>query len=276
MEWPGVDMTEKMRVCLAGATGWTGRALVSAIRDSDAFQITGAVARRSAGSDLGLAIGGPALGVTVSATIQEALKAETDVFIDYSHPTVVKGHVLAALRQRVPAVIGTSGLSPSDFQDIQEAAEAQGLGVIAAGNFSITAALAKHFSLMAARYLPHWEIIDYAQADKPDVPSGTTQELAEALACVRKNEMVKPVDQLLGPKEARGARVAGTQIHSIRLPGYTLAFEALFGLADERLTIRHDAGTSAGPYVAGTLLAAEQVVKVQGLIRGLDKLLLHG
>jgi 4-hydroxy-tetrahydrodipicolinate reductase len=139
-------MTAKIRVCLAGATGWTGRALVSAIRDSDAFQVTSAVARRSAGLDLGLAIGGTALGVAVSATIQEALKAETDVLIDYSHPTVVKDHVLTALRNRVPAVIGTSGLSPSDFQEIQKAAETQGLGVIASGNFSITAALAKHFT----------------------------------------------------------------------------------------------------------------------------------
>ncbi len=266
-------MAEKIRVCLAGATGWTGRALVSAIRDSEAFQITGAVARRSAGLDLGLAVGGSAMGVTASVTIQEALMAETDVLIDYSHPTVVKGHVLTALRHRVPAVIGTSGLSASDFQDIQQAAEAQGLGVIAAGNFSITAALAKHFSLIAARYLPHWEILDYAQADKPDVPSGTTQELAEGLASVRKNKIVKPVDHLLGPKEARGASVAGTQIHSIRLPGYTLAFETLFGLPDERLTIRHDAGTGARPYVAGTLLAAERVLKIQGLIRGLDNLL---
>jgi 4-hydroxy-tetrahydrodipicolinate reductase len=266
-------MTEKIRICLVGATGWTGRALVSAIRDSDAFQITGAVARRSAGLDLGLATGGAALGVTVSAIVQDALKAKTDVLIDYSHPTVVKDHVLMALRHRVPAVVGTSGLSPSDFQEIQKAAEAQGLGVIAAGNFSITAALAKRFSLIAAHYLPHWEILDYAQADKPDVPSGTTQELAEGLARVRKNEIVKPVDQLLGPKEARGASVAGTQIHSIRLPGYTLAFETLFGLPDERLTIRHDAGTSAQPYVAGTLLAAKRVLKVQGLIRGLDDLL---
>jgi 4-hydroxy-tetrahydrodipicolinate reductase len=263
----------KLSICLAGATGWTGRALVAAIRDSETFQLTGAVARSSAGQDLGLATGGAALGVTVSATVQEALRARADVLIDYSHPTVVKEHVLTALSLRVPAVVGTSGLSAADFLEIQQAAEAQGLGVIASGNFSITAALAKHFSLIAARYLPHWEILDYAQPDKPDVPSGTTQELAEGLAQVRKNEMIVPVDQLLGPKEARGACVAGTQIHSIRLPGYVLAFETLFGLPDERLTIRHDAGNGARPYVAGTLLAAERVLKVRGVIRGLDNLL---
>lgn len=105
------------------------------------------------------------------------------------------------------------------------------------------------------------------------MPSGTTRELAESLARVRANEMVKPVADLLGPREARGVCVEGTQIHSLRLPGYTLAFETLFGLPGERLTIRHDAGTSAEPYVAGTLLAAERVRTTQGLIRGLDALL---
>lgn len=266
-------MTEKTRVCLVGITGWTGRALATAIRDSEAFRLTGAVARKSAGLDLGLATGGAASGLSVTATVAEALKAGADVLIDYSHPTAVKDHALTALHHGVPVVIGTSGLSPADFRDIEQVAEAKGLGVIAAGNFSITAALAKHFSLIAARYLPHWEILDYAQPDKPDVPSGTTQELAEGLAKVRKNEIIRPVGQLLGPTEARGASVAGTQVHSIRLPGYTLAFETLFGLPDERLTIRHDAGTGAGPYVAGTLLAAERVLKVRGLIRGLDRLL---
>ena len=150
------------------------------------------------------------------------------------------------------------------------------LGVIAAGNFSITAALAKHCALLAARYLPHRELLDYAQADKPDVPSGTTRELAEELARVRSNEILKPIADLLGPQEARGACIEGTPIHSLRLPGYTLAFEALFGLPDERLTIRHDAGTSAEPYVAGTLLAAERVLGVRGLVRGLDTLLFGG
>ena len=268
-------MPDTIRICLVGATGWTGRALVAAIRESGGFRITGAVARTSAGQDLGLATGGSPLGVTISTTVLEALRTGAQVLIDYSHPTVVKDHVLTALRQGVPAVIGTSGLTPADFRDIQAEAEAFGLGVIAAGNFSITAALAKHFSLIAARHLPHWEILDYAQADKPDVPSGTTRELAEELARVRPNEILKPVDQLLGPKEARGASVAGTQIHSVRLPGYTLAFETLFGLPDERLTIRHDAGTGARPYVAGTLLAAERVLKMRGLIRGLDTLLFH-
>ena len=76
--------------------------------------------------------------------------------------------------------------------------------MIAAGNFSITAALAKHFALIAARYLPSWEIIDYAGANKIDAPSGTVQELAEALGQVAHNELALPVEGIHGPKEARG------------------------------------------------------------------------
>jgi 4-hydroxy-tetrahydrodipicolinate reductase len=262
-----------IRVCIAGATGWTGSALVAAVAKSGTFELAGAVARKAAGLDVGTALGGAALGVVIRPTVAEALQAGADVLIDYSHPAAVKANVLAALAAGVPAVIGTSGLSAQDFQELEARAKEQGLGVIASGNFSVTAALAKHCALLSAKYLPYREILDYAQPDKPDVPSGSTRELAECLAQVRPTEMMKPVRELIGPQEARGAEVAGTQVHSLRLPGYTLAFETVFGLPDERLTIRHDAGTSAQPYVAGTLLAAERVLTLKGLIRGLDTLL---
>ena len=62
-------------------------------------------------------------------------------------------------------------------------------------------------------------------------------------------------------------------MHSIRLPSYVIAFETIFGLPDERLTIRHDAGSGAHPYVSDTLLATQKVMEVNGLVRGLDRLL---
>jgi len=57
------------------------------------------------------------------------------------------------------------------------------------------------------------------------------------------------------------------------MPSFVLSAEAIFGLPDERLTIRHDAGSSAAPYVGGTLLAARRVADVVGLVRGIDHLL---
>ena len=105
--------------------------------------------------------------------------------------------------------------------------------------------------------------------------SGTSRELAERMAEVREPEAGRPVDELVGPREARGATVGGAQVHSVRLPGFVVSTEVVFGLPDERLTIRHDAGGSPEPYVAGTLIAARRAPAMVGLTRGLDTLLLE-
>jgi 4-hydroxy-tetrahydrodipicolinate reductase len=262
-----------IRVCVAGVTGWTGGEVARAVLRSREFELVGAIARRSAGRDAGELLGAAGNGVLVAATLEEALARPADVLVDYTSPGSVKARTLEALARGVRVVIGTSGLTAADYLEIERTASEKRLGVVAAGNFSLTAALAKHFSLLAARHLPSWEVLDYAHADKVDAPSGTTRELAEALGEVARNKLAIPVEQTHGEREARGASLGGTQVHSVRLPGYVLAFEVVFGLPHQRLTIRHDAGASAEPYVHGTLLAVRRVLHVVGLVRGLDRLL---
>jgi 4-hydroxy-tetrahydrodipicolinate reductase len=262
-----------IRVCVAGATGWTGSLLTKTLMASVEFELTGAIARQSAGRDIGDVLGLPSAGIRISTSLDEALSHPADVLVDFTKPDSVKTRTLQALDGGLRVVIGTSGLTAQDFQEIERKALALNLGVIAAGNFSITAALVKHFSLFAAQHLPSWEIVDYADADKPDAPSGTTRELAEELGGIAKNCLGLPVEETHGAREARGALIAGTPVHSVRLPSYTIAFETLFGLPDERLTIRHDAGSGAGPYVSGTLLSIREVMRITGLVRGLDRLL---
>src|SRR4051812_4676388 len=121
-------------VCVAGATGWVGEALCPAVATASDMRLVGAVARKAAGR--------PAPGVpegTISATIAEALKAPTEGLIDYTHPAVVKANTLTAIDAGVSVVIGTSGLSAADYIELDQAARAKKVGVIAAGNFSITA-----------------------------------------------------------------------------------------------------------------------------------------
>jgi 4-hydroxy-tetrahydrodipicolinate reductase len=264
-----------LAICLAGATGWTGRALAQGVLDAPDLRLTGAVARSVAGRDLGEALGREPLGVEVRADVKEAL-AGADVLIDYTSVEVVKANALAAIAAGVAVVIGTSGLTADDFAEIDAAARERGVGVVSAGNFSLTAAMCKAGALLAARHLPHWEIIDYASAGKPDVPSGTARELAEQLGEIRRPELGHPLETLHGPVEARGATVAGSQIHSVRLPSFVVSTEVVFALPDERLTIRHDAGGTPEPYVAGTLLAARRAPQLTGLMRGLDTLLVDG
>ena len=142
------------------------------------------------------------------------------------------------------------------------------MGVVAAGNFSITAAVLVKAAVEAARHLDHWEVLDFASAGKPDAPSGTARELAERLGEVRSPEIGLPVSDVIGPREARGASIGGSQVHSVRLPSFSVSTEVVFAAPGERLAIRQDAGESAAPYVAGTLLAVRSVVGRTGLDPG--------
>jgi len=262
-----------IRIIVAGATGWTGSAVAKAVLAADDLQLVGAVARSAAGRDIGEVLSGKPAGVTISATLDEALKAGADVLIDYTKPGAVKGHALAAIASGVAVVVGTSGLTAADYAEIDTTARAKGVGVFAAGNYSITATLMAKFALIAAKYVPDVEVIDYASAGKPDTPSGTARELAERLTAVRQPATSKPIDELGGVRETRGGTIGAVQVHSIRIPGYVLSCEAQFGAPSERLIIRHDAGSDAAPYVAGTLLAVRHVRDEIGLRRGLDQLI---
>jgi 4-hydroxy-tetrahydrodipicolinate reductase len=262
-----------IRILLAGATGWVGKALIAAIGKADDVELVAAVSRGGAGRDAGEAAGGAANGVLIVGTIEEALKTPSDVLIDYTKPNVVKSNVLAALGAGRHVVVGTSGLSAGDYAEIDAAAIAAGRGALAAGNFSITATLLRRFAMEAARHVADVEILDYASPGKPDTPSGTARELAELLGSVRLAPTSKPVAELSGVKETRGGAIGEprpVQVHSLRVPSFVLSCEAVFGADNERLTIRHDAGSSAAPYVAGTLLGARNVSGFVGLKRGLD------
>ncbi len=262
-----------IRVGLAGATGWAGSALALAIAKSNDITVVSAVSRTHARHILGEVLGEPLLNCPVYATAQEALTHPCDVFFEFTRPDVAKANVLVALQHGAHVVIGTSGLTDADYAEIATAAEHRRLGVLAVGNFALTVVLLQKFSEIAARYIPQWEIIDYANDGKKDAPSGTARELAYRISNIRPSELTVPLEQTEGVVETRGARVTGSQIHSIRLPGYTISAEIIFGLPDQKLTIRHDLGSSAQPYVDGALLAIRKVNTFVGLRRGLDNVL---
>ncbi|MBS7545123.1 4-hydroxy-tetrahydrodipicolinate reductase [Ancylobacter oerskovii] len=258
-----------VRILLAGATGWVGRALAPAIAATADLALVAGVSRSAAGTAIGDA--------PVFASIEEALAVPSDVLIDYTKPNVVKANAAAAIAAGRHVVIGTSGLGADDYAELDALARAKGVGVLAAGNFSITATLLKRFTLEAAKYVSDVEIIDYASAGKPDAPSGTARELAETLAGVRRPATSRPIEEVSGVPATRGGSfgegATRVQVHALRLPSFVLGVETIFGAPDERLTIRHDAGSSAAPYVAGTLLAARKVAGWTGVRRGLDTLL---
>jgi 4-hydroxy-tetrahydrodipicolinate reductase len=254
-----------IRVTLAGVTGWVGKPLSQAISDAPDLELVAAAARRDAGQQLG--------AIRISGSVAEALATPSDVFVDYTSAASVKDNVVAAINAGLHVVIGSSGLTQDDFTEIDALARSAKVGVVAVGNFAITAALLQRFAVEAAKYVANWEIIDTAYAGKMDAPSGMARELAWRMSEVRTPDLEIPIERTVGQAEARGADVNGSRIHSIRLPGHTIGIEVRFGREDERLTLQYDAGPGAAPYIAGTLLAIRRVSQFVGLVRGLDRIL---
>jgi 4-hydroxy-tetrahydrodipicolinate reductase len=211
--------------------------------------------------------------VTCPIYASATLACRCDVFMEYTRPETARAYALAAVEHGAHVVVGTSGLTERDYAEIDAAARKHGRGVLAVGNFALTVVLMQKFAEMAARLIPQWEIIDYARDDKIDAPSGTARELAARLSRVRRPEPTVPVAETVGERKARGATLSGSQVHSVRLPGFVISAEVVFGMPDQTLTIRHDSGSSARPYVDGALIAIRRVSTLLGVRRGLDAVL---
>ena len=261
------------RICLAGATGWAGSALSRGVVEAADMELVAAISRSNAGRVLGEVLDINGLLTPVFATATEGLITEPDVFVEYTKPEIAKFNILSALRSGAHVVIGTSGLSEDDYQEIDKVAQEVQRGVLAAGNFALTVVLLQKFAEIAAKYIPHWEIIDYAHSEKIDAPSGTARELAHRLSKVRVSHLDVPLDKIHGSKESRGVRLEGSQIHSVRLPGYVISVDTIFGMHDQKLLLRHESGSSAEPYVDGALLAIRKVGELVGVHRGLDSVM---
>ena len=245
-----------IRVCIAGVTGWMGRAVAEAVDAAPDLELVAGVSRSAR-----------------FTSVADALDAApADVLVEYTNASIAKCNALAAVDRRVHVVMGPSGLSDPDYEEIDRRARDRGVAVVS-GNFTVTAGLLLRLAAEAARHLPAWEVIDYATAAKVESPSGTARDVAERLNGVRAPALGVPLAQTRGALEARGATVAGSQIHSLRLPSFTISTEVVFASDGERLSIRHDSSEKPAPYVAGTLLAIRSLQGQVGLIRGLDRLL---
>jgi 4-hydroxy-tetrahydrodipicolinate reductase len=254
-----------IRVCIAGVTGWVGEPLTTAIAECIDLELVGAIARSAEGQCVN--------GVRICASVEEALQEPSDVFVDYTSAGTVKENVTRAIVARRNVVIGSSGLTDEDFVELDHLAHANQVGVIAVGNFAISALLLQQFAVAAAQYLPSWEIIDIASDKKIDAPSGTARELAWRLGQTAQPPSSRvAASETVGVPSSRGASLHQIQVHSIRLPGHVIGLEILFGSEHERLSIKCECGASAKPYIDGTIRAIREVMNVRGVHRGMPSM----
>lgn len=243
------------RVAIAGATGKVGRELVKAVLAAPDLTLTGATGRSAAGQDAGRFSGVESAGVTIRATLEEALaSAEADVIIDFTVADVSRNYIRLALSRGIPVVSGTTGFSETDRAELAELAQQQGIGLAIVSNFALGVMLLNRFAEQASRYFPTAEITEMHHSTKVDAPSGTALRLQERTAA------------------AGGLEPATIPIHSMRLPGAVAHHEITFGGLGQLLTIRHDS-LSRESFVPGVLLAVRRIRDCRGLITDLDQLL---
>jgi 4-hydroxy-tetrahydrodipicolinate reductase len=262
-----------IRVSVGGASGWVGQPLCRAIVESADLELVAGVSRSHNGRSIREVIADLNIDLHLTGTVSDALDSSPDVFVDYTSADAVRSNVFEAIERGVNVVIGSSGLTDDDYREIDDAAVSSNVGVIAAGNFALAAVLLQRFACEAAKHFPVWEIIDYSSDRKQDAPSGTVRELVHRVSAVGKPSPAVSVEGTVGEKATRGAKMNGMQVHSVRVPGFMIGAEAIFGAEDQRLSIRYDGGAGADPYIQGTLLAIRKVIGRVGLTRGLDSIL---
>src|SRR5262245_58197780 len=134
-----------IRVCVAGATGWAGSALSKGIFEARDLELVAGISRSHAGQAIGEVLGIQGLNAPIFGAVSEALAAYPDVFVEYTKPEAAKSNVLSALRGGAHVVLGTSGLSDDDYREIDDVATEVERGVLAVGNFALTAVLLQKF-----------------------------------------------------------------------------------------------------------------------------------
>lgn len=266
-----------IRVAVVGAAGKMGREVAKAVHEAADMELVGACDLQAAGKDVGELAGLGPVNVVIGSSLSEVLAAtRAEVVVDFTEPASVLQNVHIALRAGARAVVGTTGLSRADMDDIDRAARSLGLGVLVAPNFAIGAVLMMHFAREAAAYFPHAEIIELHHEKKKDAPSGTAIKTAEMIRQAWSTRQVAGAGAADASKEsipgARGGEMEGIRIHSVRLPGFVAHQEVLFGLPGQTLTLRHDS-TSRESFMPGVLMGIRRVGEVTGLVYGLDKLI---
>ena len=199
------------------------------------------------------------------------LRCQPDVLIDFTTALVTMPAARTAASRGVNLVIGTTGLSAEDINEIDRLATANKVGAVVAPNFAIGAILMIHLAKISARYFDYAEIIELHHHLKTDAPSGTAIATAKAMAAARGKPFSQP-PQPQKPPDSRGQKVEGITVHSIRLPGIIARQEVLLGGAGQTLSLKHDA-ISRECYMPGVILATREVMKLKGLVYGLDALL---
>jgi 4-hydroxy-tetrahydrodipicolinate reductase len=249
-------MTELPGIVVTGASGRMGQMLIRTIAASGKARLVGAVEREGhpwVGRDAGEAMGGAALGVTVTDDALTAF-ARAQGVVDFTSPAATVEFAALAAQARAVHVIGTTGLSPDDLGRI--AAAARHATIVRAGNMSLGVNLLVALTRRVAAALDaDWdvEVVEAHHRAKVDAPSGTALMLGQAAADGRGVTLEQAM--VSGRHGFTDARPEGTiGFSAIRGGDIVGEHDVIFAGTGERIVLRHVA-TDRAIFARGALAA---------------------
>lgn len=253
-----------IRVAIAGPRGNMGREAVKMVQNHEDFQLVSTLDSRMSEEQM---------DIPVYVDLEKLLiETKPDVLVDLTSPELGMKHTTLAIQHGVRPVVGTTGFTESDLQQLQDLCAQYNTGCIIAPNFSIGAVLMMKFSEVAARYMQDVEIIEMHHDRKLDAPSGTAIKTAELIQNHRNSHPQgnpKEKETIAG---ARGADYEGMRLHSVRLPGLVAHQQVLFGGDGQLLTLRHDSFNRES-FMPGIALCIQRVMKRTDFIYGMEHLI---
>lgn len=260
-------------VAVHGAAGKMGQEVLRALCRDPGLKAVGAIDVQAKQEALPLPDG--TSSIPFSSSVESILKrCQPQVLVDFSVAEASVAAARVAAQHRVNLVIGTTGLTPQNIQDIKGWVLSQGIGGIVAPNFALGAVLMVHLAKIAARFkeFTSAEIIEMHHDEKIDAPSGTSLATAQAMLEARGHPFQHNEPQKVSLPGTRGGEVGGISLHSMRLLGLLAHQEVVLGALGQTLSIRHDT-ISRECFIPGVIMAINGVVKRPGFIYGLDQLL---
>ena len=206
--------------------------------------------------------------------IEDAARVtDIDVLVDFTQPKSIFENAKYCLNNGIKIVIGTTGLTDEQIEELKKLSQEKNTGCLIAPNFSTGAVLMMMFAKQAPKYFDNAEIIELHHNQKKDAPSGTAIKTAAMMAEVKEDFAKNNCPETETIEGARGGTsYSNIHIHSVRMPGYIASQEVVFGSSGQIMTIRHDS-MDRKCYMQGVLLAVKHIAKNNDFVYGLDNIM---
>ena len=260
-----------IKVVVHGAAGRMGQEVLRALCLDEELEAVGALDLRADRYLLTLPDGSSQ--IPYSADLDDIIsRTKPHVMVDFTVHQASMPAIRTATRNGINLVIGTTGFSPDDIEEIEKLCNEGKVGAVVAPNFSLGAVLMIHMAKLASKHFDYAEVIEKHHEGKADAPSGTAMATAQAMATARGKPFNYPPLKKETLPGTRGGQLEGVGMHSLRLPGFLAHQEVILGAAGQTLTISHDT-ISRESFMPGVVMAIKHVVNIEGLLYGLEGLL---